>query len=302
MSLVDRALARTLPHVPRAVVRRVASRYIAGEELGDAVEVVRRLNAEGKLATLDLLGEEVASGDEAAQYADLNVDLLAAIERERLDANLSVKPTALGLELDGADFLAGVRRLLDAARERGNFVRIDMEDSSTTDATLDAYRTLRGEGYDNVGVVLQAVLHRTHDDAVALGPLAPSVRVCKGIYVEPEEIAFQRRDEVRASFILALEALFDARAYVAAATHDELLIRETVRLARERGLGQDGYELQMLLGVRPDLATTLVRDGHRVRVYVPFGRRWYEYSLRRLQENPHMATQVAIGLLRRPGR
>lgn len=302
MSLVDRALARTLPHVPRAVVRRVASRYIAGEELGDAVEGVRRLNAEGKLATLDLLGEEVASGDEAAQYADLNVDLLAAIERERLDANLSVKPTALGLELDGADFLAGVRRLLDAARERGNFVRIDMEDSSTTDATLDAYRTLRGEGYDNVGVVLQAVLHRTHDDAVELGPLAPSVRVCKGIYVEPEEIAFQRRDEVRASFILTLEALFDAGAYVAAATHDELLIRETVRLARERGLGQDGYELQMLLGVRPDLATTLVRDGHRVRVYVPFGRRWYEYSLRRLQENPHMATQVAIGLLRRPGR
>ena len=302
MSLVDRALARTLPHVPRAVVRRVASRYIAGEELGDAVEGVRRLNAEGKLATLDLLGEEVASGDEAAQYADLNVDLLAAIERERLDANLSVKPTALGLELDGADFLAGVRRLLDAAHERGNFVRIDMEDSSTTDATLDAYRTLRGEGYDNVGVVLQAVLHRTHDDAVELGPLAPSVRVCKGIYVEPEEIAFQRRDEVRASFILTLEALFDAGAYVAAATHDELLIRETVRLARERGLGQDGYELQMLLGVRPDLATTLVRDGHRVRVYVPFGRRWYEYSLRRLQENPHMATQVAIGLLRRPGR
>ena len=133
-----------------------------------------------------------------------------------------------------------MRRLLDAARERGNFVRIDMEDSSTTDATLDAYRTLRGEGYDNVGVVLQAVLHRTHDDAVALGPPAPSVRVCKGIYVEPEEIAFQRRDEVRASFILALEALFDAGAYVAAATHDELLIRETARLARERGLGQDG--------------------------------------------------------------
>jgi proline dehydrogenase len=302
VSLVDRALARTLPHVPRAVVRRVAARYIAGEELGDAVEVVRRLNAEGKLATLDLLGEEVVSVAEAAQYADLNVGVLAAIERERLDATLSVKPTALGLELDRAGFLDSLRRLLDAARERGNFVRIDMEDSSTTDATLAAYRTLRGEGYDNVGVVLQAVLHRTHDDAVALGPVVPNVRVCKGIYVEPEEIAFRRRDEVRASFILTVEALLDAGAYVAAATHDEVLVREILRVVRERGLHRDGFELQMLLGVRPDLATKLVRDGHRVRIYVPFGRRWYEYSLRRLQENPHMATQVAFGLLRLPGR
>jgi proline dehydrogenase len=302
MSLVDRAIVRTLPHVPRSVVGRVAARYIAGERLEDGVAAVRRLNAEGKLATLDLLGEEVANPEETRQYTELNIGVLETIAREGVDANLSVKPTALGLEIGPDVCGANLRRLLDAAREHGTFVRLDMEDSSTTDATLAAYRSLRSDGYDGAGVVLQAMLHRTHDDAVALAPLRPNVRVCKGIYVEPEEAAFQRRDEIRASFILTVEALLDAGAYVAAATHDELLLQETVRLVRERGLSRDEYELQMLLGVRPDLATRLVRQGHRVRIYVPFGRRWYEYSLRRLQENPHMATQVALGLFRLPGR
>ena len=301
MSLVDRAIVRTLPHVPRAVVRRVASRYIAGETLDDAVVVVRRLNADGKLATLDLLGEEVASVEEAAQYADLNVGVLERIDRDGLASSLSVKPTALGLEIDEEACLGNLRRVLDTARAREIFVRLDMEDSSTTDATLRVYRTLHAQGYDNVGVVLQAMLRRTHDDAVALAAVETSVRVCKGIYMEPEEIAFQRRDEIRVSFLLTVEALLDAGAYVAAATHDEVLIRETLRLVRARGLAPEEYELQMLLGVHPEVANRLARDGHRVRIYVPFGRRWYEYSLRRLQENPHMATQVALELLRFPG-
>ena len=263
--------------------------------------VVRRLNADGKLATLDLLGEEVASVEEAAQYADLNVGVLARIDRDGLASSLSVKPTALGLEIDEEACLGNLRRVLDTARAREIFVRLDMEDSSTTDATLRVYRTLHAQGYDNVGVVLQAMLHRTHDDAVALAAVETSVRVCKGIYMEPEEIAFQRRDEIRASFLLTVEALLDAGAYVAAATHDEVLIRETLRLVRARGLAPEEYELQMLLGVRPEVANRLAGDGHRVRIYVPFGRRWYEYSLRRLQENPHMATQVALELLRFPG-
>ena len=170
-----------------------------------------------------------------------------------------------------------------------------MEDSSTTDATLGLYRELRAAGYENVGVVLQSRLRRTLDDVAGL----EDVRLCKGIYLEPEEIAFQDGDEVRASFRRCLEALLEQGSYVAVATHDEELIADSLRSIRARGLGRDEYELQMLLGVRPERGEELVRDGHRLRVYVPFGTHWYEYSLRRLQENPSIAGYVAADMLRR---
>jgi proline dehydrogenase len=172
-------------------------------------------------------------------------------------------------------------------------VRIDMEDSSTTDATLRLYRELRQEGRDNVGVVLQAMLRRTDDDIAALADLKPSVRLCKGIYVEPPELAYQDFDEVRDAYVRALEALLDAGSYVGIATHDEWLLDEGRRLVAERGLSRDEYEFQMLLGVRPQLGDQLVREGHRLRIYVPFGRHWYAYSLRRLQENPKIAGYIA---------
>jgi proline dehydrogenase len=178
-------------------------------------------------------------------------------------------------------------------------VRIDMEDSSTTDDTLRLYRELREEGHDNVGVVLQAMLRRTADDIAGLADLRPSVRLCKGIYVEPPEVAYQDFGEVRASYVRALDALLAAGGHVGIATHDEWLLDEGRRLVAEHELAPDAYEFQMLLGVRPELGAGLVREGHRLRIYVPFGRNWYEYSLRRLQENPKLAGYIAADTLGR---
>jgi len=185
------------------------------------------------------------------------------------------------------------------AAERRNFVRIDMEDSSTTSDTLAIYRELRAEGLDNVGVVFQAYLRRTLDDVSALAELRPNVRVCKGIYVEPPDLAYQGDDTVRFNFVETVSALLDADAYVAVATHDEWVIAEVLCLLGERGVPSDRCEFQMLLGVREDLGDELVREGHRLRIYVPYGRQWYEYSLRRLQENPKIAGYVAADTLRR---
>jgi proline dehydrogenase len=300
--LFDRAVVRVLPAVPRSVVRRVAGPYIAGSTLDDARRVVAALNAEGMRATVDVLGEEIARPDEAEAIAQAYRDALAAISEDVLDANISIKLTGFALKLDEGLCRSLVFGLVEDAAARGIFVRLDMEDSSTTDATLALYRDLRAAGHDGVGVVLQAALHRTLDDVAALAPLAPSVRLCKGIYVEPEEIAFQGFDEVRTSFVSCLDALLEGGARVAVATHDEWLIQEA--LARVRGLPEGHYEMQMLLGVRADRARQLVADGHPLRVYVPYGEQWYEYSLRRLQENPKVAGYVAKDLLGRivPGR
>jgi proline dehydrogenase len=287
VSLLDRAIVRVLPAVPKPVVRRVSSRYIAGTELEDARRVVARLNAEGKLATVDVLGEEITQPDEAAAIMRAYLDVLDAIDEDGLDANVSVKLTGLGLKLDPA--LA--RENLKAIAERGTFVRIDMEDSSTTDATLELYRDLVDEGHANLGVVLQAALRRTVDDARALG--GANVRLCKGIYIEPVEIAYRGFDEIRQSYVRTLDALLDGGCYVGIATHDEYLVDRGIVAVRARGLDPSEYELQMLLGVRPELGNRIVADGHRLRIYVPFGRQWYEYSLRRLQENPKIAGYVA---------
>ena len=302
MRLFDRAVVRVLPAVPRSVVRRVAAPYIAGSTLADARRVVASLNAQGMRATVDVLGEEIARPDEAEAIARAYRDALAAISEDGLDANISIKLTGFGLKLDEGLCRRLVFGLVEDAAARGIFVRLDMEDSSTTDPTLDLYRDLRAAGQDGVGVVLQAALRRTRDDISALASLEPSVRLCKGIYVEPEEIAFQGFDEIRTSFVSCLDALFAAGARVAVATHDEWLIAHA--LARVRGLPKERYEMQMLLGVRADRADRLVADGHPLRVYVPYGEQWYEYSLRRLQENPKVAGYVAKDVFGRlvPGR
>jgi proline dehydrogenase len=297
VSLLDRAIVRVLPAVPKPVVRRVSSRYIAGTDLADARHVVAELNGAGKLATVDVLGEEIARADEAEAIAAEYVAALDAFEQDGLDANVSIKLTALGLKLGYDLCKRNVERVIAAAEATNRFVRIDMEDSSTTDETLRLFRELRAEGHSRIGPVLQASLRRTVDDAAALG--GASVRLCKGIYVEPVAIQFHDEDEVRAAFVRALEALFDGGCYVAIATHDDWLVEESLRLIRERGLATDAYEFQTLLGVRPELADRLVAAGHRLRIYVPYGRQWYEYSVRRLQENPKIAGYVAGDLGRR---
>lgn len=299
MALLDRAIVRVLPAVPRPVVKRLSSRYIAGPELADACHVVRRLNEEGKLATIDVLGEEITRPEQATALLEEYEEVFDAIEREGLDSNVSVKLTGLGLKLDRDLCRDNLATLVRWAAERGNFVRIDMEDSSTTSETLAIYRELRKDGLDNVGVVLQAYMRRTLDDVASLADLGPSVRVCKGIYVEPPEVAYQGSETVRFNFAEAVEALFSAGASVAVATHDEWVIAEALKLVEEREVPAERYEFQMLLGVREELGDELVREGHRLRIYVPFGRQWYEYSLRRLQENPKIAGYVALDTLKR---
>ncbi|HJQ51564.1 MAG TPA: proline dehydrogenase family protein [Gaiellaceae bacterium] len=293
MSLLDSALVRILPAVPKPVVQMFSSRYIAGATLAEAVDCVRDLNASGKMATVDVLGEEITREEETRAIARAYRGVFAAIHGAELDSNVSVKLTALGL---GLSYGLCRENLLDVVRTAagyGNFVRIDMEDSSTTDDTLRLYRELREDGHENLGVVLQARLRRTLDDVQTLADLRPSVRLCKGIYLEPAAIAFTDQEAVRANFLLCLDALFEAGCYVGVATHDEWLIEESLARISRRELRPLEYELQMLLGVRDERRDELVGEGHRLRVYVPFGEHWYRYSLRRLQENPAMAGTIA---------
>jgi proline dehydrogenase len=299
VALLDRAIVRVLPAVPRPVVRRLSQRYIAGPALADACRVVAALNEQGKMATIDVLGEEITLREEASALLAEYEDVFETIEREGLDSNVSVKLTGLGLKLDRDFCRDNIAELVADAGKRANFVRIDMEDSTTTTDTLEIYRELRGRGLDNVGIVLQAYMKRTLADVAALAELRPNTRVCKGIYVEPADVAYQEFETVRISFVEALEALLDTGAQVAIATHDEWVIGEALTLIEEQGLAPEQYEFQMLLGVRPELGDELVREGHRLRIYVPYGRQWYEYSLRRLQENPKIAGYIALDTLKR---
>jgi proline dehydrogenase len=299
VAIYDRALAKVLPAVPKPVVRRFASRYIAGPSLPDAVSAVRSLNREGKSATVDVLGEEVRSAGEARAIASAYQDVFTEIERRGLDSTVSVKLTALGLKLDYDLCRRHLEEVVRDAEARGNDVTIDMEDASTIDQTLQLYRELRGEGLDNVGIVLQSSLRRTVEDVHALADLRPHTRLCKGIYIESPEIQFHDADAVRVNFVRTLEELLDAGCYVGIATHDQWLVDESLRVVQERSLGSDEYEFQMLLGVRADLADRLVADGHKVRIYVPFGEEWYAYSMRRLQENPVIAGYIAGDTIRR---
>jgi proline dehydrogenase len=289
VALLDRAIVRLLPAVPKPVVQRLSSRYIAGPGLDDALSVLSDLNAAGKLATVDVLGEEITNADEGRAIAGQYHVALARIDDAGLDANVSVKLTALGLELDHDLCAENLESVVRDAAARGSFVRIDMEDSTTTERTLQMYRTLRGGGHANVGVVLQSYLRRTFDDLDGLD----NVRLCKGIYVESASIAYRGFHEVRANYVRCLEKLVEQGTYVGIATHDEYLIGEALRIVRESKLTADRYEFQMLLGVRPERGDELVADGHRLRVYVPYGSHWYEYSLRRLQENPKIAGYIA---------
>jgi proline dehydrogenase len=304
VALLDRAIVNVLPAVPKGVVRRISSRYIAGTELADACRAVSQLNEAGKMATIDVLGEEITSVDEAMEIMREYRYVFETIEREHLDSNVSVKLTALGLKLGYGLCRRNLEKVVSHAGEIGNFVRIDMEDSSTTDDALRLYRDLREAGLDNVGVVLQARLRRTLEDIESLADLRPNVRICKGIYVEPDAIAFQDFDEVRESYVAALEQLLDGGSYVGIATHDEWLITEGKRAVEERELEREQYEFQMLLGVRRGLASSLVDEGYRLRIYVPYGAHWYAYSMRRLQENPKIAGYIAADTFERliPGR
>jgi proline dehydrogenase len=298
---LNRLLVGAMPLVPKSIVRRVASRYVAGETLGEALDLVRSLNTEGCMATLDVLGEDVTRREETEQTVLDYQRALAEIAAQRLDANISVKLSALGLKLDAAHCRREFSRILESAGSHGIFVRIDMEDSSVTEETIRIYFESR-EKYAKVGIVLQAYLKRSAEDARRIAAAGGNVRVCKGIYVEPPAIAFQQREEIRASYMRLVEVLLGAGSYVGMATHDPALVERCLALIGRLGIPREGSEFQMLLGVAGSLRRRLVADGHRLRVYVPYGQAWYAYSVRRLKENPSIAGHVVRGLFRPEGR
>jgi proline dehydrogenase len=291
MTLLDRAIAHTLPFVPKAVVRKVANRYIAGETLDDALRVAASLNERGMRATLDILGEDIHNLDQARRAVNGYLQLLEEIDRRKLNANLSIKLTQVGLKVDAGACLALTEGLVRRAQELNGFVRIDMEDSSCTTATLEIYRALR-KHYSNVGVVIQAYLRSTINDVISLEDLKPNFRLCKGVYVEPREISYHDMLVINRNYVLILERLLRNGSYVGIATHDELMVWEAFRLIRELKLSSDAYEFQMLLGVDEQLRDIIRAAGHNLRVYIPFGRDWYAYSVRRLRENPRLAGYV----------
>jgi proline dehydrogenase len=296
MSVFSRLVTTSLPLVPKFVVGKVAARYVAGTTRAEALATVRGLNQSGAMATLDLLGEEVRVADKATAAVDEYIRLLEEIASLGLDSNVSIKPTMLGLSISEALCRDNIERIVSAAHRLGNFVRIDMEDASTTDATLRMYRELF-DRYGNVGVVLQAYMRRTLADIEALPEQNANIRICKGIYIEPRRVAWKGFDTVRLAYLAALEKLFRQNVYAAIATHDEYLVAGAIGLIDRYAVPRERYEFQMLLGVEETLRSILLTAGHRLRVYVPYGIDWYPYSLRRLRENPEIARHVMRAML-----
>ena len=299
MQPLNRLMVYALQLLPRRLVKPFAMRYIAGERLTDAIRVLGDLNAKNMMGTVDVLGENVSTKTESLQAMKACEDVLAAIEKHHLRSSLSVKLTQLGLKLDPEVCHENVKSLLTAARSHGTFVRIDMEDSSTTGATLKLYERLRSEGFENVGVVIQAYLRRSEEDVRRLIGRAPNVRLVKGVYVEPETIAFHDQEEIRLNYRKLLRILLEAKCYVGMATHDDVLLQSAHQYIREMKLQKSDYEFQMLYGVRGKRRDQIVAEGHRMRIYVPFGASWYSYSIRRFQENPQIARYVLQAILSR---
>jgi len=277
--------------MPNSIVWQFSKRYIAGEKLDDAVNLVKSLNTKGIYATIDVLGEAIQNKDEAIEDMKKCLEVLEAIKEKNLLSNLSIKPTQMGLGLDENLAYRLVSELVEKSKEIKNFIRIDMEDSQHTDSTFRLYRRLR-EKYDNVGVVIQSYLKRSLIDVVELNKLDTDYRLCKGIYIEPAEIAYKDKQKIRDNYVMILKEILKSGCYVGIATHDEYLINEAYRLIKELNILKDKFEFQMLLGVREDLRDKINADGYRIRIYVPFGKDWYKYSIRRLQENPQIAGHI----------
>jgi proline dehydrogenase len=280
-------------------MRLGAQRFVAGETFAEAAEVLARLNARGLAANTTLLGEDVLSADEAQSVVAEYEHILDGIAERGLRVNVALKLTHLGLLLDEELAYENVRRLVDHAAARDNFIRLDMEHSGLVDQTLGIYRRLRAEGRDAVGTVLQSYLYRTPADLQELLPLQPNLRLVKGAYLEPPEVAYPRKADVDAAYASLLEAMLAGGAYTAVATHDERLIEHTIALTERMGIGRDRFEFQMLYGVRARLQLELVERGYKVLVATPFGPQWYPYLMRRLAERPANVLFVARNLVRR---
>lgn len=291
MNFLNSLVVGTLPYVPKPIVAKVAGRYIAGATLNDAVATVRQLNNSKAMATVDVLGEDILTKDQAVQSRNGSTSVLNAIAENSLDSNLSIKLTSLGLKMDKQFCLDNTNTIIETAKQHGNFVRIDMEDKTCTDDTIGIYRTMRSR-YEKVGIVIQAYLHRSEKDIRTLAAEKANVRLCKGIYNEPPEDAIKDKKGIQDNYLKLIRILFEAGCYVGVATHDDVLINGAKKMISELNIGKERYEFQMLLGVRDETRKRLIEEGHRLRVYVPFGKDWYGYSIRRLKENPQMAGHV----------
>ncbi|MGD8701660.1 MAG: proline dehydrogenase family protein [Desulfosarcina sp.] len=300
--MINRLIANTLPLLPKRLVWLFSRAYIAGETVEEAMDACRFLNASGVKATIDILGEFIQNLDEAEKNRNDYLALIDTAQRNGIDGNYSIKPTMFGLLIDADACYGHIRKIVGRAAEHGNFIRIDMEDSGCVDLEIDLFRRLKAEFPQHVGLVLQAYLRRTLDDLKALMDLhTPSValnfRLCKGIYVEPPHIAFQRYDEINSHFLKALEFMLQRGIYPGIATHDRALVDGSLALIERYQIPRQGYEFQMLYGVTPELRRTIVDAGHTMRVYVPYGRHWFGYSTRRLKENPKIVNSIIKSML-----
>lgn len=290
-----------LPFMPKKLVWLFSKKYIAGETIEDAIRVSKELNSQGIKVTLDVLGEFITDLNQAEENKDTYLHLIDRIQTEKIDGNYSLKPTSFGLLLDTETCYRNIRQIVEKAAGYNNFIRIDMEDSPCTNREIELFRRLKKEFSGHVGLVLQAYMRRTLDDIKSMEDLHSAetplnFRLCKGIYVEPEAIAFKKYQEVNAHYLADLDYILSKGMYPGIATHDNLLVNGAYHLISKYKLPKTAYEFQMLYGVTPELRKSIVEKGHIMRVYVPFGKDWFGYSTRRLKENPKMASHIVKAL------
>lgn len=302
--MFNKMIAALLPYMPKKLVWMFSKEYIAGQNLDEALANAKKLNDEGILTTIDVLGEFITTLDEAAANKKEYLEVIEKAEEAGINGNYSLKPTFFGLLLDKEVAYSHIREVVVKAASFNNFVRIDMEDSPCTDMEIDIFRRLKQEFPNNVGLVVQSYLRRTHRDIQDLSdlntPETPlNLRVCKGIYVEPESIAFKRYEEINDHFVDDIDFMFQEKMYPAIATHDVPVVEAALRLIEKYKVPKDAYEFQMLYGVTPGLRSSIVDKGHRMRVYVPFGKQWFGYCTRRLKENPEMAGMIVKALFKK---
>jgi proline dehydrogenase len=267
--------------------KKLTTRFVAGETIDEAVAAIRELNAEGCTASFDHLQESVSSPAEADAEVKEYLEILARIDQTGIKSNVSIKLSQFGLELDPELAYENARTIVADAARRGNFVRVDMESSKVTQLTIDIFKRLRAEfGLNEVGIVLQSCLRRTMDDANELSNLPARIRICKGAYLEPPEVAFPEKKDTDENYVRVMQLLLSSGIYHGIATHDPKMIEATIQYAEREGIGKEAFEFQMLYGVRRDLQRQLAKDGYNMRVYVPYGKHWYPYFMRRLAERP----------------
>jgi proline dehydrogenase len=295
--MFNKFIASILPYFPKKFIWIFSRAYISGETMADAMRVSKELNSQGMRVTLDVLGEFISSLDEAEENKQEYIDLIEETEKNGINGNYSLKPTSFGLLIDREACYRLMREIVEKAASYNNFCRIDMEDSPCTDLEIELYRRLHAEFPKNVGLVVQAYLKRTHADLEKMldmntAEIPTNYRLCKGIYVEPAEISFKKYEEINSHYLEDLEFLLKNRIYVGIATHDKPLIEGAYELLSKYNVPKEMYEFQMLYGVTPKLRQSIIDNGHPLRVYVPFGTKWFGYSTRRLKENPKMASDI----------